>query len=139
MEISLQLEKKLLETAVMLMFQNPEYSICSVSTFHHFFLCIHITHYSVCNTRHLFNKANDCLCQGDLVLFPSPSPCAEQIKDLITSVFPKAPDGVFFFFPDILAIEFKGLKNLCDATDESCTQVNYFFKMNVMHTLTLFH
>ena len=99
MEISLQLEKKLLETAVMLMFQNPEYSICSVSTFHHlFFLCIHITHYSVCNTRHLFNKANDCLCQGDLVLFPSPSPCAEQIKDLITSVFPKAPDGVFFFF-----------------------------------------
>lgn len=45
----------------------------------------------------------------------------------------------FFFFPDILAIEFKGLKNLCDATDESCTQVNYFFKMNVMHTLTLFH
>ncbi|KAM7240489.1 hypothetical protein CapIbe_008395 [Capra ibex] len=24
---------------------------------------------------------------------------------------------------NILAIEFKGLKNLCDATDESCTQV----------------
>lgn len=56
-------------------------------------------------------------------------------KTWITSAFLKAARWCLDFSSDFfLATEFKGLKNPCDATDESSTQVSYF-KMNIMYTL----
>lgn len=83
----------------MLTFQNPKYSVCSISTFHHNFFLVHPHNalLPVCNTRHLFNKANDCLCQGDLVLSPSPSPRAADQRPELPLSFQRQPDGVLIF------------------------------------------
>lgn len=83
----------------MLIFQNLKYSVCSVSTFHHNFFLVHPHNalLPVCNTRHSFNKANDCLCQGDLVLSPSPSPYAADQRPELPLSFQRQPDGVLIF------------------------------------------
>lgn len=93
-------------------------------------------HYSLCVIQDTCLIKQMIVCVREIwSSLPLPVPRAEQIKDLITSLSKGTRWCLdFFFSSDILAIEFKGLKNLCDATDESSTQVNYFL-INVMRTV----